>query len=78
MIIKKAKFLLSQSTFGSFPQQGMQEIPAVVMSVPVVSVHSSDPSSTQATCPFFGIQDTKMYFLSTKNHKLRSIVKNIQ
>lgn len=26
MIIKKAKFLLSQSTFGNFPQQGMQEI----------------------------------------------------
>ena len=26
MIIKKAKFLLSQSNFGSFPQQGMQEI----------------------------------------------------
>ena len=26
MIIKKAKFLLSQSSFGSFPQQGMQEI----------------------------------------------------
>jgi len=26
MIIKKAKFLLSQSQFGSFPQQGMQEI----------------------------------------------------
>ena len=26
MIIKKAKFLLSQSEFGAFPQQGMQEI----------------------------------------------------
>lgn len=26
MIIKKAKFLLSQSKFGGFPQQGMQEI----------------------------------------------------
>jgi len=26
MIIKKAKFLLSQSEFGHFPQQGMQEI----------------------------------------------------
>lgn len=26
MIIKKAKFLLSQSNFGGFPQQGMQEI----------------------------------------------------
>ena len=26
MIIKKAKFLLSQSEFGKFPQQGMQEI----------------------------------------------------
>lgn len=26
MTIKKAKFLLSQSRFGSFPQQGMQEI----------------------------------------------------
>lgn len=26
MIIKKAKFLLSQSEFGRFPQQGMQEI----------------------------------------------------
>ena len=26
MTIKKAKFLLSQSEFGSFPQQGMQEI----------------------------------------------------
>lgn len=26
MTIKKAKFLLSQSVFGSFPQQGMQEI----------------------------------------------------
>ena len=26
MIIKKARFLLSQSNFGSFPQQGMQEI----------------------------------------------------
>lgn len=26
MIIKKAKFLLSQSQFGNFPQQGMQEI----------------------------------------------------
>ena len=26
MIIKKAKFLLSQSNFGNFPQQGMQEI----------------------------------------------------
>jgi len=26
MIIKKAKFLLSQSNFGTFPQQGMQEI----------------------------------------------------
>lgn len=26
MIIKKAKFLLSQSSFGEFPQQGMQEI----------------------------------------------------
>jgi len=26
MIIKMAKFLLSQSNFGSFPQQGMQEI----------------------------------------------------
>ena len=26
MIIKKAKFLLSQSQFGEFPQQGMQEI----------------------------------------------------
>lgn len=26
MIIKKAKFLLSQSNFGSFPMQGMQEI----------------------------------------------------
>ena len=26
MMIKKAKFLLSQSEFGAFPQQGMQEI----------------------------------------------------
>lgn len=26
MMIKKAKFLLSQSKFGTFPQQGMQEI----------------------------------------------------
>ena len=26
MIIKKAKFLLSQSKFGGFPQQGMPEI----------------------------------------------------
>ena len=26
MIIKKAKFLLSQSNFGAFPQQGLQEI----------------------------------------------------
>ena len=26
MTIKKARFLLSQSAYGSFPQQGMQEI----------------------------------------------------
>ena len=74
----QAPQLYQQIGLPAFPQQGMQEIPAVVMSVPVVSVHISDPSTTQATCPFFGIQDTKMYFLSTKNHKLRSIVKNIQ
>ena len=74
----QAPQLYQQIGLPAFPQQGMQEIPAVVMSVPVVSVHISDPSTTQATCPFFGIQDTKMYFLSTKNHKLRSVVKNIQ
>ena len=38
MIIKKAKFLLSQSEFKSFPQQGMQEIAMAVFTAVVQGI----------------------------------------